>query len=193
MLPVTLSSFTSTSERQHLPKLKKSKIKLIEDSTVLAIEEKVEILMLFLHKKWIAEIDIGLKRSEASIALLEQLELSWYIESYEGAHKEQWIQVGANQAVLDYVSTRRAELSDLESGVLYGFPLSHVLGYVGIIQRQLARPTHVSLYMLAGVYSKDFQAEEVRYFEEVWNEVKKISPVIAEQSRKVYESYEANT
>lgn len=189
MLPVTLSSFSTSSDRQLLPKLTKTKVRLLEESSVLSVEEKVEILLLFLNKKWIAEVDIGLKRKEACITLLERLALPWYLESYDEPHVEHWIQVGANQAVLDYVVSRRTELSDLESGVLYGFPPSHVLGYIGIIQRDMKQPTDVALYMQAGVYSKDFQDNEADYFRKVWQEVKKISPVIARQSEKVFNSY----
>ncbi|MFC7024602.1 hypothetical protein ACFQHV_15780 [Promicromonospora thailandica] len=188
MLPVTLSTFEATSSSKHLPKLTPSKLKAIEESCVLAVNEKVQILLLFLYKKWIAEVAIGLERKDESTRLLDQLGLPWYIESYQGPYVERWVQVGANQAVLDYVHARRGELSDLESGILYGFPPTHVLGYVGIISKKPTAPNSVALYMLAGTYSKNFQDAEVKYFNEIWWEVEKVSPVIAGQAQQEYES-----
>ena len=46
------------------------------------------------------------------------------------------IQVASSQAILDYVMDRRDELTVIEAGVLYGYPISHALGYSGMIDRQ---------------------------------------------------------
>jgi len=189
MLPVTLGTFEATPEKQRLLRLTKSRLKLLEETTVLSSGEKVELLLIFLRKKWIAEVDIGLERKEASLDVLKQLGLPSYIESYSGSYVEHWIQVGANQAVLDYVRSRRNELSDLESGILYGFPLTHVLGFVGIVSKRIAPPADVALFMLAGTYSSDFYEDEVRHFRRTWKEIEKISPKIAKEAWERYESY----
>ncbi len=189
MLPVTLSSFEPNVKHQSLSKLTKRKLNILESSTAFSLTEKIEILLLFMHKKWIAEVDIGLKRKKDSINALKQLELPWHIESYDGPYVESWIQVGANQAVLDYVTLRRNQLSDLESGILYGFPLTHVLGYVGIIKREPRPPASVALYMLAGTYSASFQGDEIAYFERIWQKLEAISPAIAKEAQKVFEEY----
>lgn len=188
MLPVSVSSFQPAEERQSIPRLTKKKLKLLENTTALSIGEKVELLLIFLHRKWIAEVDIDLTRIDECSLVLGQLGLPWYIEHYDEPRVE-WMQVGANYAVLDYVRERREQLSDLESGILYGFPLSHVLSYTNIISRHHIRPTGAAQYMLAGVYSREFHEEELDYFQKVWQEVKETSPIIAQKSQVEYESH----
>ena len=188
MLPVTLSQFQLSKAHQSLPKLTERSLSLLEDTPVFTTVEKIELLLLFMHKKWVAEVDIGLRRQAECIEVLDQLQLPWYIESYDPPHQQRWLQVGANIAVLEYVKHRRSELSDLESGILYGFPLTHTLGYVGIIKSRRMRPMNAAQYMLAGVYSEEFYKEEVEYFDKVWEELKKCSPKLALQSKKIFET-----
>ncbi|MFF5498959.1 hypothetical protein [Streptomyces aquilus] len=161
-------------------------MRALEASTVLSVGEKIELLLLFLHKKWAAEVDVGLSRKDASIAELERLGLPWRIDSRNGASPESWVQVGANQAVLDYLKERRDQLSEMEAGMLYGFPLTHVLGFSGLIHEKVAPPVDTATYMLAGVYSHNFYTQEVAHFRQIWREVEKASPALAKQSEERY-------
>ncbi|MBL8158992.1 hypothetical protein JNJ66_00885 [Candidatus Saccharibacteria bacterium] len=183
MLPITPQPVPLADADKILPKITKLKIRILENSTVLTIGEKVELLLLLLHKKWIAEVDIGLSRRDASLAEIRKLELPYRTESRNGDFQESWIQVGANQAVLNYVKARHDQLSELEAGILYGFPVTHVLGYIGVIQEKVTPPRDEAMYMLAGVYSKAHYNEELAQFHKIWDEVERVSPVIAMESR----------
>lgn len=189
MLPVNLNSFSTLQRKKSLPKLTPAALKIIERSTVFKLHEKIDILQLFLGKKWVTDVSIDLERKQEYINELEKLKLPWAVNAYEGDYKCQWIQAGANQAVLEYVMQRKDNLSELEAGILYGYPLTHALAFTGAIKEIRKPPVNVATYMLAGVYSADFYQQEVAFFQRRWDEIGATSPVLAQQAHTKYAKF----
>lgn len=186
MLPVNLNHFSIEPQKQKTPKLTAKKLKVIEESDIFSVTERIELLLLFLNIKWVAELDIELRNRAAYVSELKLLGLPWALNAYEGEYKCQWIQVGRNRAVLDYVMQHKDALTELEAGVLYGYPLTHVLGFVGILKSYRTPPLDVATYFLAGIYSEEFYKQEVAAFNAMWKGVEEVSPSIANQAREYY-------
>lgn len=179
------------NDKSTLP-LDTAKIRLIEETTALTISEKINILALFLGYKWVTEVAIDQPAKEASGAVLQQLSLP-YKENYykhSGEHHT-WLQVATNKAILHYILENRESLSIIEAGVLYGYPVSHSLGYAGMLEKRMkGKNKTIAEFYLSGVFSQDYNARETEHFETVWNDIIKQSPVIACKAKEHYDDSE---
>lgn len=109
----------------------------------------------------------------------EHNEYSHKTEKYE------WIQVAINQPVLDYVIKRRNQLSVIEAGVLYGYPISAVLAYSGLLEKTWFDKT-IAEYFLSGVFSKTNTPQERDHFTNIWQSIAVCSKTIATQAEKEF-------
>ncbi len=178
MLPIKIHLNASLKQHRILPKDFQKKL---ENSSIFSICEKINLISLLINKKWVTELDIGLSNKDAYVKELDNLSLPWRVNHYKSPPTS-WIQVGANQAVLDYVFERGSDLSELEAGVLYGYPITHALGFMGIIDDFVKPKKNIAEFYLSGVFSAEFKDDESQYFDAVWAEICQTSPKVAKQA-----------
>ncbi len=178
MLPVNTSLWQPPITEPHsLSSLSDQKKRLLTGAKNVRVSERIGLLLLLMHKKWIADIHIdGNQISDEQIhSLLKDLELAYQPNSYINSKGKQinWIQVAGNPELLQYVMQRRDSLTVLEAGVLYGYPMTHVLGFMHLIPRARTMPKNSpALHYLSGVYSRDYKDSEVGYFNQLWEEMR---------------------
>jgi hypothetical protein len=127
MLPNNSIHFTpSNASHQHLGKIDPMKVKVLEESRTFGLREKIELLGLLTHTKWVTEVDSRRNRVEPDQAFVDELaalDLPWQSEHYikKDGTNVYWMQVGANRAILEYLAQNRDRLSVMEAGILYGY------------------------------------------------------------------------
>lgn len=188
MLPVKPLFYQGESSGKIIAKPTKNNIKIIEDSEYLTIPEKVNLLSLLLGYKWVTDLAIDDNRYRERVRdLLQSLRLS-YKDNYYIFEKEKhtWIQVAVNDRLLEYIFDNRNKITTIEAGVLYGYPISHVLGYSKLIESEWKNDKSIAEFYLSGVFSKDYASRESDYFEHVWRQVSQLSPKIKKDAEKFY-------
>lgn len=184
-------NFKFLDSDKYLCKIPKDKIEMLENDQDLSIADKIGILCLFSNNKWIT--DIGINASDKLLLkqkqVLRSLDIPFYIEECNGTV---WLQAGANSAVLEYVKNNKETLTDVEAGLLYGYPLTHVFGFIGVLDSYKEFPINSAEYFLSGIFSKDFYSDESNYFLSVWNDIKKISPNIVSEAQNIYDDAKRN-
>ena len=193
MLPVNPKFHTEHIDDKSVPILNDSKLRLIEETTVLSIAEKINILALFLGHKWITDIAIDQPDKIAASAILRQLELPHEENYYKDKERirHSWLQVAANKAILRYILGNRENLSVIEAGVLYGYPVSHSLGYTQMLEKHMKGENKtIAEFYLSGIFSQKYNKRETEYFEKVWRDITKQSPVITHEARQHYDHSE---
>lgn len=191
MQPVNDQRFVAARKARGVTLLTTKHIWLLEVATCLSSEEKVRLLALLAHQRWLTEVDVRKERIENDQAitnLLDRLGLAWTSKHYvkkEGS-TVYWVEVGVNSAVLSYLKKNRDRLSVLEAGILYGYPVTAVLACSGIIaekRRELDQKTPVERY-LGGIFSRVFEDEESSFLKRVWENLGSISPKIIAQAEE---------
>ena len=159
-------------------KLNKKQLNLIENTKVLSLSEKIELLLVSLGNKLTTELYENInysKNNSAKLAqpnkndlknkkkLLEQLPFIYYQDFLPNKKNKQtgqlenftWFQVSVNKTVARFLMRYPDDLTEFEEGILYGFPLSAIRAFSGLIESEHAKSTPAAYY-LAGVCSKDF-------------------------------------
>lgn len=178
MLPLNLPKPThySPSSTQHI-QLTSEGLLLLEKSQIFSPGEKVHILALFLGKQHITDIGIDCDSLVAHQRELNRLKVPYIIESWRG---ESWLLAGTSSATLQYTQTHRDTLSEIEAGILYGYPPTATLAFSGLLSSRRHPPISPATFFFAGVYSESFFDEEVAYYEDIWCSLKKASPRIVD-------------
>jgi hypothetical protein len=197
MLPLNSSHFAPKSaEHQHLGKLTDAKIKLLERTTTFTLHEKVELLGLLTHHAWVTDVNVrrgNLQPDQACVEELTQLELPWRAEHYvkRDGTNVYWLQVGANEAILDYMEQNKEGLSVLEAGIFYGYPPTAVLGCVNILKSiyKAVDKKSIGEFYLSGVFSADFIDQEVEAAVRAWDDLAKVSPKIIAEAKRYYKQW----
>ena len=190
-------------------KLSKKQLTLIENSTILTLGEKIELLLVSLGNKLTTEIfqtieylsnksnnlEIPKKESLDQIEkLLKQLPFIYFKDHLPNKKNRQtgklenftWFQASVNEAVVQFMKKYPDDLTEFEEGILYGFPLSAIRAFSGLIESKHTKPSPAAYYM-AGVCSKDFwEDEQQAYYQLWWSRLKKLSPKIVTQAEKKY-------
>lgn len=194
------------NKRSTLP-LTKKQIALIEDSPWLTLGEKIELLLVSLGNKLTTEIfmkvrytyDSGLNKDlpnqsdlEAIEALLQQLPFIYFKDNLTRKNKNTghtedfcWFQVSVNQAVAHFMKEYPDDLTEFEEGVLYGFPLSAIRAFAGLIDASHEHPNPAT-HFLAGWCSKDFWQDEQDYYHLWWERLRKLSPEVVRQAEEKF-------
>lgn len=187
MLPVNSLRFITSDSAKELPPLTKRKIRLLEQTDWLGPVEKVRLLAILASKRWLTDLENTLPSDLIQLSkLLNKLGLTWKTDSYtkRDGSVVTWIQVGANQAVLDYVRQNRKRMSVMEAGLLYGYPTTAILGCASLLtdKYKSANRKSPAERVLGGVYSKQFERLESSSIELMWRELAVISPAIVDQA-----------
>jgi hypothetical protein len=163
-----------------LPVCSRRAIREIEYSSFLAPHEKVNLVLVLKRRKFLTELKAT--HYSRKVALLQLLGLPFTKRSKRSPLKEsRWIQVATNQAILAYVTRYSKSLSPLETGVLYGYPLSAVLAYMGLATRTYIRRSRSSPEALLNqiIHSKDMCEEEYEYSYKLYEDLYATSSMIA--------------
>jgi hypothetical protein len=181
-----------------LPTLTPAKVQLIEQSPFLTNGEKISLLAILCRLKWLTEL--GLKRpaliekaDECLAPLLSTLGLAFAPADYQHSTRGlvRWMQVAATRPLLDYVLDRRNSLTVLEAGVLYGYPTSHVLGFMRLIAPTVSPSRTAAAHFLAGVFSAPCVEQEQDHFRRIWEELRQISPATIRAAEDEWRSAQA--
>lgn len=182
-------------------------VKSIEETDYLTLGEKIELLLVALGNKLTTELYLTIqyelnKTTDQYEArpqdlkniqeLLSQLPFIYFQDSLAKKNRHAgkpekftWFQVSVNEAVNTFMRDFPDDLTEYEEGVLYGFPLSAIRAYSGLITPSYDKPTAAS-YFLGGVGSQDFQADELAYYDLWWNRLRRLSPRIIQEAEKKF-------
>ena len=188
--------------------LSKKQLQLIEDSEILSLAEKIELLLVALGNKLTAELYMLINYQYSNVekkeladqskldeleALLKELPFVYYQDTllkknrFTGKMQEwKWFQVSVNEAVSHFMKDYPDDLTEFEEGVLYGFPLSAIRAFSGLIQMKHDKPSAASYY-LAGVCSADFWQDEQDYYQLWWERLRKLSPKIVQEAEEKFQ------
>ncbi|NTV31360.1 hypothetical protein HGA91_05300 [candidate division WWE3 bacterium] len=180
--------------------LSADELSLIEETTVLSIYEKVHLILIALGYKLTGEVfnEIDyqfdettqrLEPNESKIKILNELFLQlpfpFFVDELEKNDRKTglkkrlvWLQICVNERVKYYMQHYAESLTEMEDGVLYGYPISAIRAYASLIDvtTRLPRASIARWYVGAGRPSVAlYEAEEV-FYTQVWQEVSQISP-----------------
>lgn len=195
MLPVNINYKISSVLDNSNVEITTEKVGLIESWDSLSCGEKIHLLLILTRKKWVTELKVKDKRCYKDKIfcvnkLLEQLGLvyakNWRVKS--NGERIEWVQVAANKRILHYVLRRRCGPTSFEAGILYGFPVTAVLGFMELIPKKMTKSSkkHPAFYYLSGVYSKEYFIEEEWYFLQLWDDLKEVSPKIVDEAEEEF-------
>lgn len=173
MLPLNYNNFAVRDGETKRVHLTKNRLKILEESSLFSVSEKVHLLALLIGHQQIT--DIGLEANDLNPYRqgLQLLDIPFIEESWDDIN---WLLAGASVALLEYVREKREVLSEVEAGVMYGYPASAALAFTGVMPSRMHRPTSAAAFFLGGVYSVDFYEDELAYYDEVWRKLANLSP-----------------
>lgn len=181
-------------------------VQTVERSQYFSLIEKLELLALFFNRKITTEIYMEIpftlagdleKAEEHFLKNVEnevkKLGLAYFIDTHTKLNRKSgkqrefvWFQVSRNQTASDYLQKNGNKLSDPDYGVLYGFPTTAVQAFLGFIPTSQKAPKTIGCYYFGGIFSEDFIQEEQQYFDDLWEEISRISPVLKYEAEKHY-------
>jgi hypothetical protein len=188
MLPVKPIFYEHSNEIKKPAKITAQRIKQIEQSDCLLTTEKVNLIAILLGFKQVTDIAIDRKADWGKAReVLGELGIANQPNEYVHENtKYEWLQAAVNNPVLQYVMDRRNELTVLEAGVLYGYPVSSCLAYVGLLEKAWFEKT-LAEHWLSGVFSKSYTTLEREHFERMWTSIAEASPSVAANAKQEYE------
>lgn len=180
----------------------------IESSNVITLMEKIELLLVALGNKLTTElyqkiryISVEKNNEKPSMEdineiekLLASLPYVFFKDCLEKTNKQTgrpqqftWFQVSLNQAVNHFMLDYPDDLTEFEEGVLYGYPLSAIRAFSGLIESNQELQS-TAQYYLAGVGSVEFFKDEKDYYEELWARLTRLSPKIIREAEDKYKA-----
>ncbi len=178
-------------------------LQIIEQTELLSLSEKIELLLIALGHKltgeifsqieyhWNEQLQAELPTDKSVLALENLLANLPFIfakdtllKKVKKTGKQQhftWFQVSVNQAVAHFMSKYPDDLTEFEEGVLYGFPLSAIRAFAGLIEANHDTPD-AATYFLAGFSSQAFWEDEHAYYQLWWERLRKLSAVVVDQA-----------
>ncbi|MFA5967141.1 MAG: hypothetical protein WC805_01305 [Patescibacteria group bacterium] len=177
----------TTSLRNGLPVLTTKKIRLIEDSIILTLPEKKELLLMLLGYKFTIELKFSEKKEKTELLL--KLGLPFHVESriHSKKGKIKWLQVSANERIDRFVNKYATSMSSMEAGLLYGYPFSAVLAFMDLIPRtDKVSSDNFYNYWFGMVRSKHLFEMEESYFKNITDKLAGVSPKIYSELQQYY-------
>ncbi|MFH0912620.1 MAG: hypothetical protein V1807_03115 [Patescibacteria group bacterium] len=161
-----------------LPKLTRRKISLIEQADFLLPSDKLELLGLLLHLWFTGEIKA--KPDAKTKELLTQLNLAWFINSYRHCKKGllKWTQVSVNAQINQFIKKHTNDMSPIEAGVLYNYPIPDILAYMCLIARTGKTPKTPVGHYFGKVHSHRLYQQVYQEYRRRWQLIKETSPAI---------------
>lgn len=167
--------------------LSEERLAILEKSRELNPAEKVNILLLLLHRKWITDFSYdNPKEYDRLGSELKRLGLPFFVDSYihVNGRKIDWLQIAGSKEILCFLQKRREVLSTVEAGILYGYPTSATLAFEGVLSSRKCDPAHLNVvsFYLGGVYSDELYSREREIMTRTWELLESVSPTIAQEA-----------
>ena len=189
--------------------LTQNQLKELRETKLLRIGEKIELLQVALGYKLTTEvfeeisylydkqrkIEVSNKSKVLAIKeFLSQLPFHFFEDSLVSVNKATsnkqqfiWFQVSVNEAVTHFLKKYKNDLTEFEEGVLYGFPHSAIRAFSGLIESSDGFINEPYGHFLAGVGSKEFLAEEKKYYQKIWEDLRNTDPLLIAQAEKYWQ------
>ena len=177
----------SDSSHLRLPVANQKHITRIENAAYLEPSEKLQLLLVLTRLAFAGEISLA--NQDRKVQLLKHLNLPYFINSYKHSRKGliQWIQVAANERISQFIKKHSQTMSPLEAGLLYNYPTTAILAFMGLIPKQSKFRTRTAAdYFFGIVHSRDWLEAERSHYRKVFRQIKKISPKIAKELELKY-------
>ncbi len=190
-----------------IKKITQTQLEFLEKTEVLSIGEKIELLCLLSGNKLTTEIFSAIKyrlledgrevpEPHTHILIedvLKQLPFPYYKDSIQKKNRHHtkirelsWFQVSSSSSVQDFLHLYPDDLTEFEEGILYGFPVTAIRAFAGLIEASANQPDNVWCYYLGGVFSKEWINQENLYYKQVWEEIRSISPKTVSEAETQY-------
>lgn len=193
--------------------LSPSQLSSIENSELLKVGEKIDLVLISLGYKLTSEIFDRVKYHfdeqeqvekperqavQALDAFFSELPFPYFIDSLQktdrNTGKEKattWFQVCVNERVAHFMKQYAHTLTEIEDGVLYGYPLSAIRAFAQLIDvaGKTGKPSIERYYVGAGRPSFTFYEAEEEFYRYIWDKVNQVSPRLVEQAKKEYQRF----
>ncbi len=171
-----------------LPTLTKRRLNLLEETKVISIFNKIEILEIYNCNRLLTEQEISQDKSDMKndlAKLYKALGLFYFLSDKKSRFTNQFFDffiICANEATYEYMKKFEYDINDYELGLMYGYHPKSILAFNHLISRQdglINKSSH--MYFNSKVFSVDFLEEEDLYHRQIWEQLRKLSPkIIAE-------------
>jgi len=183
-------------------------VKAIEKNDLLNLGEKLDLLAISLGFKLTSEIyqrilyvfdektkkEIPLPQTILALEqILKKLPFPYFLDNIEKKNRQSgrlkkfvWFQVCVNEKVLYFMKKYSKGLTEIELGILYGFPLSAIRAFSGLVERGSPKPLSPAESVFIGVPSKEFRLEERNYYEKWWQSLCRLSPSLTSEAEKLF-------
>lgn len=192
--------------------LSPSQLSTIENTELLKVGEKIDLVLISLGYKLTSEIldcieyyydekeqveQPTQQTIQALDAFFSQLPFPYFIDSLQKADRNTgkeklttWFQVCVNERVAHFMKQYAHTLTEIEDGVLYGYPLSAIRAFAQLIDVAVktGKPSIERYFVGAGRPSIAFYEAEEEYYRHIWDKVKQVSPRLIEQTEKAYQA-----
>jgi len=189
--------------------LASSQLQIIEDTELLRLGEKIELVLVSMGYKLTTEIFDTItyhfneleNREEPNKepldnldTLFSQMPFPYFIDSLQkpdrktGVMKQYtWFQVCVNERVKFFMKNFANTLTEMEDGILYGYPISAIRAFARLTDVTEKCPTSVERYYVgAGRPSVVFYEEEEAHYRQIWNKLRQISPCLIQHAEEGY-------
>jgi len=184
-----------------------TQLDLLEKTSTVSLGEKIELLCLasgnklsteiFTHLEYVTnenQIKIPTPESIERIQeFLRTLPFPYFLTQtirvdQETGIKEEltWFQVSANATTSQFFQSFPDDLTEFEEGIIYGYPITAIRAFAGLIVESSVSPSNAWCHYLGGVFSKEWINQEDEYYRQVWESLRQISPKIIGEAEKVY-------
>lgn len=198
--------------------LSKDIIKMIEDTDLLDMHEKLTILQLPTYTRMAVETGYELinkrEKFKDGIYRIPKKHLDQHEEflkklpypytkvsvlrkgrNIDNAFEEEVLyMVCATDYIKNYINNYWQTFRDYEFGVIYGYPTTAILAYLKMIEpypfldyEMRANYSTCMQYIGCGIYSKLFFEKEKVYYEDIWRQIKEVSPKLAQLAEEEWE------
>jgi hypothetical protein len=183
---------TSTLSAKGTNSLSKMQLKALSESKALLPHEKKDILLMSLGYKLSIEIEIlSLQQNRVTDkkdieVLLKILPFPYYLDSFSAKRNNkrvqiEWFQVSLNEKVNYFMKNYAENLSVMELGIIYGYPMEGIRAFYGLIDIYDGNNNTPNSASPNRKFSKDFYAREIRYEKKILLQLRKEFPDLMKQ------------
>lgn len=188
--------------------LNTDQVKAIEKNNLLSLGEKLDLLAISLGFKLTSEIyqrilyvfdektkkEVPLPQTILALEqILKKLPFPYFLDKVEKRNRQSgrlkkfvWFQVCVNEKAAHFMRKYSEGLTEMELGILYGFPLSAIRAFSGLVERGSPKPSSSAEGLFMGVPSKEFRLEERNYYEKWWQSLRRLSPILTNEAEKLF-------
>lgn len=197
--------FLKNTHAKEPPFITPHKIAALEESSILSIKEKVELVELFLGFRFLTElasnISYGRQRKDGlsypSMSDIKQIQtfvddlgLESSISKKRSKRSNRYVHqvnVFSNKAIRSYFTKFEKKISPLEIGILYGYHPKAVLAFCGYIESSVPpKPKSAYQFYNSIIYPRDYYDEVDSYHKYKWSRLTDLAPNLINQAESLF-------